>query len=132
MDQLRSLARHELGGLGRDDGPGVIAAATYPAAVLDSPLFAVYAILVPSLGILLLSIGMLRHPAGRLAGWLGVLTGIFGTVTVVGAFAVGALGTLAIPTSVLTALWVVAVGVELLRGGYGPPGEPQRPGGSSR
>jgi hypothetical protein len=99
-------------------GPDLFAAAIYPAAVLASPLFAVYAILVPSLGILLFSIGLLRHPSGRIAGWVGLLTGILGTITVVGAFAVDDLGLLAIPTSVLTAVWVVVVGVGLLRGRY--------------
>ena len=113
-------------------GPEIIAAATYPAAVLDSPVFAVYAILVPALGILLLNVGLLRHPSGRLAGWLGVLTGILGTVSVVGAFVIGELGLLVIPTSVLTAVWAVVVGVALLGGRYGAPVEDQRPGGSSR
>lgn len=92
----------------------IVAAATYPAAVLDSSLFAVYAILVPSIGILAISVVMLRGAFGRGTAWLGVLTGILGIGAVVGPLFVSALGTLAILASVFTLVWVALAGYRLL------------------
>jgi hypothetical protein len=93
-----------------------VAAATYPTAVLSSTLFAVYAILVPGLGILALGFVMLRATAfGRLAGSLGIATGLLAIVAVIGGAIVDGLGTLAILTSVLTTVWVLVSGIRLLR-----------------
>lgn len=92
----------------------VVAAATYAAATFHSSLFAVYVILVPSIGIFILSALMLQE-FSRAAGWTGIATGIVGAVAVLGGFVAPALGTLAIPASILTAAWVVIVGYRLLR-----------------
>ena len=103
--------------LAQDEGratEAAAAAATYAAAVLDSTLFAVYAILVPSLGVLLLSVAMLWQ-FSRAAGWIGIATGILGSVAVVGGTIVEPIGTLVIPASILTAVWFVVVGYRLLR-----------------
>jgi hypothetical protein len=94
-------------------------AADLPAAILGSSLFAVYAILVPSLGILVLGWVMRRGPFGQGTAYLGVLTGILGIVAVLGPYLVPALGAVVILTSILTALWVLLVGIRLLR----PPGQ---------
>ena len=94
----------------------VTAAASVPAAVLDSGLFAVYAILVPALGILVMSAAMFRANAGRGVAVTGIATGILGTIAVVGGFVIDAIGALAILTSILTTVWVVLVGVGFLRG----------------
>jgi hypothetical protein len=94
-----------------------VAATSYPLAVLTSSLFAVYAILVPSLGILVVSLVMLRGMFGKSIAYLGVLTGILGIVSVVGSFFLTALDATVIVTSVLTTLWVLLVGYRMLRFG---------------
>jgi hypothetical protein len=94
-------------------------AADLPAAILGSSLFAVYAILVPSLGILVLGWVMRQGRFGQGTAYLGVLTGILGIVAVLGPYLVPALGAVVILTSILTALWVLLVGIRLLR----PPGQ---------
>jgi hypothetical protein len=92
-----------------------IAAASYPSSVLESPLFPVYVILVPALGIGILGIVMLRGTFNRAAAWLGVLTGVLGTIAVVGPWFASALEVAVIITAVLTTVWVFVVGYELLR-----------------
>ena len=92
-----------------------VAATSYPLAVLTSSLFAVYAILVPSLGILVVSLVMLKGVFGKSTAYLGVLTGILGIVSVVGPFFLKALDATVIVTSVLTTLWVLFVGYRMLR-----------------
>jgi hypothetical protein len=91
----------------------ILGAATYPAAVLGSILFKIYAILIPALGVMALGWVMLRGRFSRTAGWLGLLTGIFGIVTVFGSPFISALATAVILTSVLTLLWVVVAGYRL-------------------
>jgi hypothetical protein len=99
----------------------LVAAANYPAAVLDSALWAVYVLLVPGLGILAISLVMLRGgDFGRIAAYVGVLTGIGGIVSVSGALFWQPLAFVAIPTSVLTTIWVFLVGYRLLRMGLNP------------
>jgi hypothetical protein len=94
----------------------LVAAANYPAAVLDSALWAVYVLLVPGLGILAISLVMLRGADfGRITATVGVLTGIGGVVSVVGALFYEPLALMAIPTSILTTIWVFLVGYRLLR-----------------
>jgi hypothetical protein len=95
----------------------LIAAASYPSSVLESPLFPVYVILVPAVGIAILGIVMLRGTFNRAAAWLGVLTGVLGTIAVVGPWFVRALDVTVIITAVLTTVWVFVVGYELLRPG---------------
>ena len=92
-----------------------VAATSYPLAVLTSSLFAVYAILVPSLGILVVSLVMLKGVFGKSTAYLGVLTGILGIVSVVGPFFLKALDATVIVTSVLTTLWVLFAGYRMLR-----------------
>lgn len=100
-----------------------VAAATYASAVLGSRLFAVYAILVPSMGILVASLVMLHGTLGRIAAYVGVLTGILGIVSVVGPLFWNPLGDAVILTSLFTIAWVLLVGYRLRRLGQptGPP-----------
>jgi hypothetical protein len=98
------------------EGAALVAAANYPAAVLDSALWAVYVLLVPALGILAISLVMLRGgDFGRITATVGVLTGIGGVISVVGALFYEPLALMAIPTSILTTIWVFLVGYRLLR-----------------
>jgi hypothetical protein len=94
---------------------GYVAAANYPSAVLVSSLFAVYAILVPSVGILMIGLVMLKGAFSKMAAYVALVTGILGIVSVVGPFFWRTLGTTAIITSVLTTSWIFLVGYRLLR-----------------
>lgn len=115
-------------------GAGSVAAlAAEPVvATLTSGVTTVYAILVPAVGILLLGLALLRSArlgrrAGPLAGRLALAIGITGTLAVVGPLVVPALGSLVVATSVFTTLWLVAVGVPLVRAGAPrPEGQPAR------
>jgi hypothetical protein len=94
----------------------LVAAANYPASVLESSLFAVYAILVPAVGALLIGLVMRAAPGfGAAVGWLGVVTGVLGIVAVIGPLAWSALDPLYILTSVLTLVWILLSGIRLLR-----------------
>jgi hypothetical protein len=92
----------------------LVAAANYAVGVLSSKLFAVYAILVPALGILIIGFVMIKGTFSKVTGYLGVVTGILGIISVVGPFFIAALGITTIITSVLTTLWVLFVGYKLL------------------
>jgi hypothetical protein len=91
------------------------ASAASPAAMLASTTFAVYAILVPSLGILVASLVMRGAAFGRGAVVIGILTGIFGIIAVVGPLVLASLGAAAILASTLTTLWLFLVGFRLYR-----------------
>lgn len=93
----------------------LVAAASYPSAVLASAIFSVYAILVPSLGILIISWVMRRGLFERTTAWLGLLSGAFGIVAVTGPIVWPALGIVAVLASVLTTMWLLVVGRRLWR-----------------
>jgi hypothetical protein len=91
-----------------------VAAANYPAAVLDSGLLGVYIILVPSVGILMTGLVMLKGIFSKSTAYSGLATGIVGIVAVVGPFFIGASGsTLGIIVSVLTLVWLFLAGYRL-------------------
>jgi hypothetical protein len=92
-----------------------VAAANYAYGVLSSSLFAVYAILVPALGISIIGLVMLNGPFSKITAYLGIVTGILGIISVAGPFFFTALGMVAIITSVLTTVWVLFVGFKLLK-----------------
>lgn len=93
----------------------VVGAASYATAVLGSTLFAVYAILVPALGILVISLVMLKGVFGKVTAFLGVGSGILGIIAVVGPFLISGLGIFAVFSSILTTVWVILLGWKLFR-----------------
>lgn len=93
----------------------LVAAASYPLAVLDSSLLGVYIILVPGLGILLAGLVMLKGIFNKATAYLGIATGILGIVSVVGPLFASALGATAILASVLTLVWLLFAGYRLVR-----------------
>jgi hypothetical protein len=93
----------------------LIAAANYAYGVLSSSLFAVYAILVPALGISIIGLVMLNGPFSKVTAYLGIITGILGIISVVGPFFLAALSMIAIIASVFTTVWVLFVGFNLLK-----------------
>jgi hypothetical protein len=92
-----------------------IGAATYAAAVLDSSLEAVYSILILSIGILVTSLVMRKGVFGRGTAYVGVVTGVGGIVAVVGPYFASVLSVMLVIVAALTTLWIVLVGVRLLR-----------------
>jgi len=56
----------------------IVAAASYPSAILDSPLSAIYAILVPSLGTLFASLVMRKGIFSKILMYMGMIAGICG------------------------------------------------------
>jgi hypothetical protein len=92
-----------------------VAAATYPSAVLDSALLAVYIILVPAVGFLLTGLVMLKGIFSKSTAYLGLVSGILGIVSVVGPFFVSSLSVAIIIASALSTVWVLFVGYRLYR-----------------
>jgi hypothetical protein len=93
----------------------IVAGAGYPTAVLTSTLVGVYAILVPSVGILIIGLVMLRGAFSRVTAYSGVVSGVLGIVAVVGPFIVSGLGIAVVAASVFTTVWVFLVGYQLYR-----------------
>jgi hypothetical protein len=91
----------------------VIAAATYPSAVLESSLLFVYNSLTLALGILMTGFVMLKGIFSKSTAYVGLATGIFGMIAVVGSFFVSALGAIIILASVFTTIWLFFVGYRL-------------------
>jgi hypothetical protein len=96
------------------------AAASYPAAVLDSVLVPVYSVLTLGIGILVTSVVMRRAGrwagVGRPAALVGVATGLLSVGSVVETAISGTFPVLVVVTSLLTIVWLVLVGLGLLRG----------------
>jgi hypothetical protein len=92
----------------------IVATANYASTILTSGLIGVYIILIPAIGILIIGLVMLRGIFSKATAYLGVVTGILGVVSVVGAFFIGALDIMAIPTSILTTVWFLFVGYRFL------------------
>lgn len=90
-----------------------VAAASYPAAVLDSIMTGICAILTLSLGILLIGLVMLKGVFNKLTAYLGLLTGISGIVAVVGPLFISALGAATMINALLATVWILLVSVRL-------------------
>jgi len=86
-----------------------VAAAGYPSAMLDSPLLGVYAILVPSLGLLLTGLVMLRGVFNKATAYLALAVGITGIVFM-GSYFAGALGIFRIINALLATVWYLCIG----------------------
>jgi len=91
-----------------------VAAAGYPSAMLDSPLLGIYAILIPSLGVLLTGLVMLRGIFNRTTAYLALAVGITGIVFM-GSYIAGALGIFRIINALLVTVWYLFVGYRLYR-----------------
>jgi len=92
-----------------------LAAATFALSILESSFLAVYLILVPALGILGVSLVMRKGSFGRAVAPVGIATGVLGALAVLGPVVSDTLGLLAVPTSILTAVWVLLAGLGLYR-----------------
>jgi len=84
-----------------------LAAATYAAAVLASPLELLYAMGVLSVAILIVGLVMRHGPLGKPIAFFAVATGVLGLVSCIG------LGVAIIGASVMTTMWLFWVGAGL-------------------
>jgi hypothetical protein len=91
-----------------------VAAAIYPATVLESNLLFVYNSLTLAVGILMTSLVMLKGVFGRGIAYWGLVTGSLGIVAVAGSLFVST-ASVTILTSLLTTVWVLLVGYRLFR-----------------
>ena len=88
-----------------------LAAAEYASAMLATPLFIFYAIVIPSVGVLLAGIAMMKARFGKASGWTGVITGVLGVLSLTGFYP------LVIANAFAATLWFFLVGLLLLRPG---------------
>jgi len=95
----------------------LVAAASYPSAVLESKLIYVYNTLTLSVGIFLSGLVMSKGSFRKGAGYLGLVTGALGMVSVAGSFFTSALDVTILLASALTTVWILWVGYELIRPG---------------
>lgn len=86
-----------------------VAAASYPSAVLASPLALVYAIGALSSGVLIIGLVMLKGVFSKLTAYLGVITGLLGLLAVAG------WGLAVILNAIFATLWLLRVGYRLYR-----------------
>lgn len=86
-----------------------IAAASYPSAVIASPLALVYAIGTLSFGILIIGVVMLKGVFNKVTAWLGIFTGILGLAAVAG------LSIAVILNAVFATVWLFFAGYRLIR-----------------
>lgn len=96
----------------------LVAAAAYPAAILQSPILGTYAIVIPSLGALFVGLVMLNGVFGRLTALLAIGMGVVG-VLYIGSFFIESLAALRYLTGLLAAPFYLLAGVRMYRLGRG-------------
>ncbi len=92
-----------------------VAAASFPSALLASPLLGIYAIVTLAVGMLIIGLVMLKGIFNRGTAYLALVAGILAIVSVVGPFLVSFLGLAIIISSMLTTVWSFFVGYRLYR-----------------
>jgi hypothetical protein len=91
------------------------AAARAPAAVLDSPPAAVYAIAIPALGTLLAGIVVLKGGLSKVIGYLAIAVGVTGVAAVVGPHIIGPSDPTHIINALLATIWYIWAGWTLFK-----------------
>jgi hypothetical protein len=86
-----------------------LTAAEYAAAVLATPMEIVYAIVIPSIGVLFTGIVMLNSKFGKVAAWLALITGVLGILALTGWFPV------IMGNALFVTAWFFVVGYKLIR-----------------
>lgn len=93
----------------------LLAAASYPAAVLDSFLTPIYSILTLGIAWLIAGLVMLRGGFGRATAIVAIITAVLGVASVVETYLTGSFPVLVVGASLLTIVMLVLVGRDLLR-----------------
>lgn len=97
------------------DKAAIVAAAGFPAALLDSPLPGIYAIIIPSIGPFLAGLVMWKSKLSRTGAILALLIGLTGVPSVAGPYVSKSLELLHVPNALLVMAWFAVVGVRLLQ-----------------
>ena len=92
----------------------LVAAAAYPAAILQSPILGTYAIVIPALGALMVGLAMLGGVFGRLTASLALAMGLVG-ILFIGSFFIESLAALRYLTGLLAVPFYLLAGVRLYR-----------------
>jgi hypothetical protein len=90
----------------------LIAAAAYPAAILESPILGTYAIVIPALGALFVGVVMLKGVFSRLTAYLALGMGVVG-ILYIGSFFIEGLAALRYATGLLAIPFYLLAGVRL-------------------
>lgn len=90
----------------------LVAAAAYPAAILQSPILGAYAIVVPALGVFFIGLVMLKGVFGRTTAYLALAMGVVG-ILYVGSFFIDSLAALRYLTGLLAVPFYLLAGVRL-------------------
>jgi hypothetical protein len=86
-----------------------LAAAEYASAMPATRLLILYAIVIPSVGVLLAGIAMMKGRFGKASAWTGMITGVFGVLSLTGFYP------LVMANALGATLWFFLVGARLLR-----------------
>jgi hypothetical protein len=95
-------------------GAALVAAAAYPAAVLQSPILGTYAIVVPALGALFVGVVMLKGVFSRLTAYLALGMGVVG-ILYIGSFFIEGFAALRYATGLLAVPFYLLAGARLYR-----------------
>jgi hypothetical protein len=91
----------------------IVAAASYPSAILDSPLSGIYAILFPGLGELLASLVMRKGIFSKTLVYMGVIAGVSGILAGIGPIFIRDLEMFQYVNASLAMIWFFFVGLRL-------------------
>jgi hypothetical protein len=96
------------------DQAALIAAAAYPAAILQSPILGTYAIVIPALGALFVGLVMLKGIFSRPTAYLALAMGVVG-ILYIGSFFIDSLEALRYLTGLLAVPFYLLAGVRLYK-----------------
>lgn len=91
----------------------LVAAAAYPSAIIESPVGGVYAILIPSLGVLFAGLVMFKSVFGKTVGYIAVATGLTG-ILFMGSYFVESLYVLRIVNALFATAFYLLAGYRLV------------------
>jgi hypothetical protein len=92
----------------------LVAGAAYASAMLDSPLFGTYAILIPSLGVLFAGLVMLKGVFNKTTAYIALAVGLTG-VLFMGSYVVDGLAILRYINALLATVFYLLAGIRLFR-----------------
>jgi hypothetical protein len=92
----------------------MVAAAAYPAAILQSPILGTYAIVVPALGALFVGVVMLKGVFSRVTAYLALGMGVVG-ILYIGSYFIEGLAALRYATGLLAIPFYLLAGVQMYK-----------------
>lgn len=91
----------------------IVAAASYPSAIIDSPLSPIYAIFIPALGLLFASLVMRKGSFSKALVYMGMIAGISGILAGIGPIFISDLETFQYINASLAMIWFFFTGLKL-------------------